>query len=98
MKFDSNNYTIEEMTLEDTTVRFRAFRGLVYVEYPVNPEFQQMNLFVPELYYEGGTKNGYDIHTAPVFMPNTVGGYMPGELDEPGCQISAFFCGCASGR
>lgn len=86
MKFDSNNYTVEEMTLEDTTVRFRAFRGLVYVEHPVNPEFQQMNLFVPELYYEGGTKNGYDIHTAPVFMPNTVGGYMPGELDEPGWQ------------
>lgn len=24
------------------------------------------------------------MHTAPIFMPNTVGGYMPGPADEPG--------------
>lgn len=43
-----------------------------------------MNIFVPEAYYEGFVINGYSLNTAPVFMPNTVGGYMPGELDEPG--------------
>lgn len=28
--------------------------------------------------------NGCDLLSAPVFMPNTVGGYMPGPADEPG--------------
>ena len=30
--------------------------------------------------------NGYDLLSAPVFMPNTVGGYMPGPADEPGAN------------
>lgn len=84
MKFDKENYKVEELTLEKETIRFRAFRNLVYVEHPVNEAYQQMNLFVPEVYYEGGKLNGYTLKTAPVFMPNLVGGYMPGELDEPG--------------
>ena len=77
LKFKKNHYTIEEVTLCGETVRFRAFRDLVYVEKPVNVEFQKMNLFVPESYYEGTSINGYDLLSAPVFMPNTVGGYMP---------------------
>lgn len=86
MEFDRNRYTIEEVTLDGETVRFRAFRNLVYVEYPVNEEFQKMNLFVPESYYEGAFINGYGLNTAPVFMPNLVGGYMPGTVQEPGCN------------
>ena len=73
LKFKKNHYTIEEVTLCGETVRFRAFRDLVYVEKPVNVEFQKMNLFVPESYYEGTSINGYDLLSAPVFMPNTVG-------------------------
>lgn len=84
MQFDKNNYTVEELTLDGETIRFRAFRHLVYVEKPVNEEFQQMNIFVPEVYYEGESINGYTLETAPVFMPNSVGGYMPGPLQEPG--------------
>ena len=86
LKFKKNHYTIEEVTLCGETVRFRAFRDLVYVEKPVNVEFQKMNLFVPESYYEGTSINGYDLLSAPVFMPNTVGGYMPGPADEPGAN------------
>lgn len=84
MKFEKDNYKIEELTLENETIRFRAFRNLTYVEHPVNEAYQQMNIFVPEAYYEGKEINGYTLNTVPVFMPNTVGGYMPGELDEPG--------------
>lgn len=84
MKFDKNQYTVEEVTLDKETVRFRAFRNLVYVERPVNPEFQRMNIYAPEAYYEGMSINGYHLETAPVFMPNYVGGYMPGGLEEPG--------------
>ena len=78
LKFEKNDYTIEEVTLCGETIRFRAFRDLIYVEKPVNEEFQKMNLFVPECYYEGASLHGYDLGSAPVLMPNTVGGYMPG--------------------
>lgn len=84
MKFEKDKYKIEELTLEGEIIRFRSFRNLTYVEHPVNEAYQQMNLFVPEAYYEGKEINGYTLETAPVFMPNLVGGYMPGELDEPG--------------
>lgn len=86
MTFDKNDYKVEELTLEGETIRFRAWRNLVYVENPVNPEYQQMNLFAPEAYYEGAEIGGYTLDTAPVFMPNGVGGYMPGEAGEPGYE------------
>lgn len=86
MKFEQERYTIEEKTVGGRTIRFRAYRGLVYVEHPVDVTYQQMNLFVPEAYAQGGTINGYTAETAPVFVPNSVGGYMPGELEEPGEQ------------
>lgn len=89
MKFEKENYKIEELTIENETIKFRSFRNLTYVEHPVNEAYQQMNIFVPEVYYEGKEINGYTLNTAPVFMPNGVGGYMPGELDEPGsCRYS----------
>ena len=53
MKFEKENYKIEELTLENEAIRFRAFRNLTHVEHPVNKEYQQMNLFVPEAYYDG---------------------------------------------
>lgn len=88
MFFDKSKFQVESLTLGGETIRFRSWQNLVYVEKPVNEEFQQMNIFAPEDYYEGKTINGYDIGSAPVFMPNTVGGYMPGPLDRPG--ISRF--------
>lgn len=84
MIFDKNDFQVETLTLEGETIRFRSWRNLVYVDKPVNAEYQQMNIFAPEAFFEGETINGYDASTAPVFMPNTVGGYMPGELDQPG--------------
>lgn len=84
MHFNKEDYTVEEITLGEETLRFRAFRNLVYVDRPVNAAYQSMNLFVPEAFYERKEISGYDLESAPVFMPNTVGGYMPGDLNEPG--------------
>ncbi len=84
MKFDKNNFTVKELTIGEETIRYRAFLNLVYVEKPVNPEYQKMHIFAPEVYYEGGERNGYKLETAPIFMPNQVGGYMPGKTEEPG--------------
>ncbi|MGN0342815.1 MAG: subtype B tannase [Roseburia sp.] len=87
MKFDKENYAVEKVTVQDETIKIRAFRNRVYVENPVDPEFQQMNIFAPEAYYRGECINGYNVHTAPVFMPNLVGGYMPGGLGEPAGKL-----------
>ncbi|MGN0974368.1 MAG: subtype B tannase [Gemmiger sp.] len=84
MKFDSQNYTVERQTLAGQEIRFRAFRALPYVDRPVDPQYQCLNLFVPECYYEGASCNGYSLSTAPVFLPNSVGGYLPGPLADPG--------------
>lgn len=84
MVFNENNYIVESLTLEGMTIEYRSFRNLVYVDKPVDKTYQSMNIFAPEVYFLGGKINGYDLSTAPVFMPNTVGGYMPGLPDEPG--------------
>ncbi|MBQ8300669.1 MAG: alpha/beta hydrolase [Clostridia bacterium] len=82
--FNKNEFSAEEMTIENKPVNFRAYRNLVYVKNPVCPEYQQMNIFVPEAYYNGESINGYNADTAPIFMPNGVGGYMPGKAGEAG--------------
>ncbi|AZZ61694.1 tannase [Oenococcus sp. UCMA 16435] len=43
-----------------------------------------MNVFVPLGYYKNESINDYGLNTAPIFMPNTVGGYFPGPRTFPG--------------
>jgi len=83
MRFDKENFKIEKIRVGSEEIEIRSFRNRVYVEKPVCEEFQQMNIFAPECYYRGESINGYSLHTAPIFMPNMVGGYMPGGLGEP---------------
>ncbi|MBQ9119380.1 MAG: alpha/beta hydrolase [Lachnospiraceae bacterium] len=83
MRFEKELYQVEKITVGNDTIEVRAFRNRIYVDKPVQEEFQQMNVFAPETYYQGGTIHGYSLHTAPIFMPNLVGGYMPGMAGEP---------------
>lgn len=83
LRFDENEYERKTLTLGDKTVTYRAFTGINYCKFPKDP-IQKLNIFVPEEYYNKGVKNGYTLHTAPIFMPNTVGGYMEGPAMEPG--------------
>lgn len=64
-------------------VSCRAILGANYCLNPADP-IQKVNVFAPEEYFEGGTVNGYDAASAPVFLPNSVGGYLPGPAEEPG--------------
>ncbi len=82
--FDETRYTDEVCDLEGMHVRYRAFRNIPYVEHPEDPTHQQLNIYVPLAFYEGKEVGGYTLKTAPTFVPNMVGGYMPGELEEPG--------------
>lgn len=84
LQFDKENYEVKTMELEGKTLQYRAFEHISYVEKPVAEEMQVLNIFVPEKFYAGESINGYNLENAPIFMPNTAGGYMPGPCDVPG--------------
>ena len=83
LQFDESNYEVKTYTIDQDSVTCRAYEGISYCAAPV-AAVQVMNIYVPEAYYQDGEINGYDLHTAPIFMPNTVGGYMEGPADMPG--------------
>ena len=66
------------------SISFYAMRNVPYVRKPVDKEYQSLNIFVPEAYFSDGSVNGYTTRTAPIFIPNEVGGYMPGDRTQPG--------------
>lgn len=76
--FDTNKFTVKTLTVGTQTVTCRAYEGIVYVANPVDSTYQSMNIYVPTQYYEGKSIGAYDSRTAPMFLPITVGGYMPG--------------------
>ncbi|MBP2655165.1 MAG: alpha/beta hydrolase [Firmicutes bacterium] len=78
------NYTVKTLTVNNKTITYRAYENIVYVKYPVDTNYQIMNIYVPEEYYKGKSIGGYTAKTAPIFLPNTVGGYMPGAPGSPG--------------
>lgn len=80
--FDDTSYSVHKLEWEDVRITYRAFTHIPYVEKPVD-ELQKLSIFAPEAYFEGESINGYSLKTAPIFFPNTVGGYMPGYEDKP---------------
>ncbi len=93
--FDSTKYVVKHVELEGMELSYRAFENIVYVSKPVD-ELQKLSIYVPEAFYEGKEINGYNLNNAPIFMPNSIGGYMPGPVEVPGRhfhtgQINALF-------
>ena len=84
LEFNKNNYTVKTLTLDNQTITYRAYENIVYVKNPVDINCNIMNIFIPEAYYEGNSIGSYTAETAPIFFPNTVGGYMPGPPGIPG--------------
>lgn len=86
LRFDDTVYEIKNCEICGRSITFRAYEGIDYCLNPLD-SIQKLNLYVPEIFYRGGVINGYDLKTAPIFAPNTVGGYMPGPVDEPGVNL-----------
>lgn len=84
LDFDPAGFTEKSMSQDGLSITFRAYENIVYVARPVDTHYQRMNIYVPSGYFNGQTIGGYTAETAPIFFPNTVGGYMPGEPDRPG--------------
>ncbi|MFZ2755877.1 MAG: hypothetical protein WAY93_03305, partial [Atopobiaceae bacterium] len=83
LAFDAEAFQDKTLTLDGRTIEFRAWEGVPYCANPLDP-IQTLSVFAPLAYFSGASVNGYGLHTAPIFFPNTVGGYMPGAADAPG--------------
>lgn len=83
LRIDLSAYKTETLELEGETVTYRAWRNLLYCTDPLDP-IQKMNIFIPEPYFHDQNVGRYSRVSAPYFLPNTVGGYLPGPSDEPG--------------
>ena len=83
LAFDVKNYESMSTTVDNKEIKYRAFEYIPYVANPIDIDQQYMNIYVPEEYFNNGTINGYNAQTAPIFMPNAVGGYMPSQALTP---------------
>lgn len=77
LRLDSSRFEVQTLTAGGRSISVRAYLGVAYVAMPVDAAYQVMNIYVPEAYFQGARVAGFDAHTAPVFFPNQVGGYMP---------------------
>ena len=83
LAFDAKNYESMSTTVDNKEIKYRAFEYIPYVANPIDIDQQYMNIYVPEEYFNNSTINGYNTQTAPIFMPNAVGGYMPSQAMTP---------------
>lgn len=84
------------------TITFRAYENIVYVQKPVDTQYQTLNIYIPEAYFQQGKINGFNAQTAPIFFPNQVGGYMPAtagkpEIDKRSNQANAMLVALSKG-
>ncbi len=84
LDFSKQPYTAQTAEVNGQTVQYRAFENILYVKNPVEADYQTINIYIPEAYFNGGSVNGYTAATAPVFLPNRIGGYMPAKAGVPG--------------
>lgn len=99
LRFDPTAYETKTRTIGERTIHYRAWEGLAYCTNPLDP-IQKINVFAPECLFDG--TGAYSVKTAPIFMPNTVGGFMPGPADEPrldphGSGPNSIFCALEHG-
>lgn len=84
LAFDPGPYTVKTATVDNGTFSYRAYEGIVYVKYPVDIQYQTLNIYIRTEYFQATSVGGYSAETAPIFLPNSVGGYMPGAAAKPG--------------
>lgn len=103
LRFNPGAYQERTAEYGGRTIRYRAYEGIIYVEKPADEKYQRLNFYAPAEYYEGGSVDGFTAADAPIFFPNAVGGYMPGEPLSPGmgrdgapnALVAALAKGCA---
>ncbi len=82
LDFDLSSGVEKILTCNGRKVKFIAYENISYVANPVGDN-QKLSVYIPAEYLRGETINGYSAKNAPIFLPNGVGGYMPGKILEP---------------
>lgn len=80
--FPSDRFTVQTFQVDGQAFSIRAWEDLFYCTHPTD-DVQRLNLYAPECYFQQDALNGYTAKSAPIFMPNLVGGYMPGRPGKP---------------
>ncbi|NDY92473.1 alpha/beta hydrolase [Ideonella sp. TBM-1] len=83
LRFDASRFTPMTVQVNGLALAVRAYEGLPTVTRPVEPAYQVLNLYIPEAYFQGGAVGRYTAQTAPIFLPNAVGGYLPARPGTP---------------
>lgn len=83
LDFNPAPFTRLTLQVNGQPVQVRAYTGLPTVRQPAEPAYQALNLYVPEAYFKGEPVGRYTAATAPIFLPNAVGGYMPARPGQP---------------
>lgn len=90
LTFNVNSaHTSQSTQVNGQQVDYRAYEGIVYVANPVDKDYQQLNIYIPAAYFKGGKVNGFTAKSAPIFLPNQIGGYMPAKPGRPGLDKRA---------
>lgn len=90
LTFNVNSaHTSQSTQVNGQQVNYRAYEGIVYVANPVDKDYQQLNIYIPTAYFKGGKINGFTAKSAPIFLPNQIGGYMPAKPGRPGLDKRA---------
>lgn len=79
LTFNPNSYQTLTLMGRDGPLLVRVYEPVVYVTKPVDPAVQTLRLFVPEAYFMGESVNDYTSNSAPILLPNAVGGYLAAE-------------------
>ena len=89
LKFDPDKFETRSIKAGEKEVKFRAYEGIVYVAKPVDSRFQRLNFYVPARYFKGkkDETGKFDAASAPIFLPNSIGGYMPGKPFTPAAIV-----------
>ena len=83
LRLNTDSCRYRKKQIDGHCIEYREYRDIPYCTKP-SDKIQKLNIYIPEAYFHNETIGQYDKDSAPVFLPNTVGGYMPGPSDEPG--------------
>lgn len=77
LDFDTTRYTMAQVATKAGPLKVRVYANLPYVSNPADAAVQVINVYIPDVYFQGKSLGMYNAQSAPIFFPNRVGGYMP---------------------
>ena len=55
LKFNPDKYVSKETEINGQKIKYRAYENIVYVKNPVDKDYQNMNIYIPEEYFNNSS-------------------------------------------